>query len=72
MPDLMLRYRAATFFSRLYCPELTMGMRTTDELEDMVDVTPTTNAKQTRKALFKAEPKTVPLDENTEGAVNEE
>lgn len=35
MPELMLRYRAATFFGRLYCPEILMGMRTQDELEDM-------------------------------------
>ena len=31
MPQLMLRYRAATFFARLYSPELTMGIRTTEE-----------------------------------------
>jgi hypothetical protein len=35
MPDLMLRYRAATFFGRLYAPELMMGMRTSDELDDI-------------------------------------
>ena len=35
MPDLMLRYRAATFFARLYAPELTMGFQTTDEAEDI-------------------------------------
>ena len=35
MPDLMLRYRAATFFGRLYAPEILMGMRTTDEIVDM-------------------------------------
>jgi len=32
----MLRYRAATFFGRLYAPELLMGMETTDEIEDAV------------------------------------
>lgn len=35
MPELMLRYRAATFFSRLYCPEITMGMQTREEAEDI-------------------------------------
>ena len=35
MPELMLRYRAATFFGRLYCPEMLHGMHTRDELEDM-------------------------------------
>lgn len=34
MPDLMLRYRAATFFGRLYAPELLMGMSSTEELYD--------------------------------------
>src|SRR5690606_36386475 len=35
MPQLMLRYRAATLFARLYAPEITLGMRTTDEVEDI-------------------------------------
>lgn len=35
MPELMMRYRAATFFSRLYCPEITMGMQTREEAEDI-------------------------------------
>lgn len=34
MPDLMLRYRAATFFGRLYAPDLLMGMQTAEELKD--------------------------------------
>jgi hypothetical protein len=38
MPDLMLRYRAATFFGRLYAPELLMGMRAEEELRDVIDV----------------------------------
>lgn len=35
MPDLMLGYRAATFFARLHCPELLMGLQTADEVEDI-------------------------------------
>ena len=35
MPELMLRYRAAAFFSRLYCPEITMGMQTVEEIQDV-------------------------------------
>lgn len=35
MPDLMFRYRSAAFFSRMYCPEMAMGLRTTDEIEDI-------------------------------------
>lgn len=34
MPQLMLRYRAASFFSSLNCPELTMGIHTTEEIID--------------------------------------
>lgn len=38
MPELMLRYRAATLFARLYAPELTMGIQT---VEEVIDITPT-------------------------------
>ena len=34
MPQLMLRYRAASFFSSLQCPELTMGLYTKEEIID--------------------------------------
>lgn len=35
MPDLMFRYRSAAFFSRMYCPEMAMGLHTTEEMEDV-------------------------------------
>lgn len=35
MPDLMLAYRAGAFFSRLYASDITLGMHTVDEVEDM-------------------------------------
>lgn len=35
MPEQMLRYRAATFWTRVYSPEIAMGIRPVDELEDM-------------------------------------
>lgn len=37
MPELMLSYRAATFFGRMYCPDLLMGMQTMEEIEDIKD-----------------------------------
>lgn len=41
MPELMLRYRAATFFGRLYAPEILMGLRTIDEEADSImDIEP--------------------------------
>lgn len=35
MPDLMLRYRSAAFFGRIYAPELLMGLPTAEELQDV-------------------------------------
>lgn len=35
MPDQMLRYRAAAFWQRTYAPEISMGLRTADEEEDI-------------------------------------
>ena len=34
LPALMLRYRAASFFASLNCPELTLGIYTKEEVED--------------------------------------
>lgn len=41
MPELMLRYRSASFFGRLYAPEILMGMRTDDEEREIIDVNST-------------------------------
>lgn len=41
IPDQMMRYRAAAFFARVYCPEVIMGMQTREELEDIDDGRPT-------------------------------
>lgn len=34
MPEVMLRYRAASFFGKLYAPELLMGLPTAEEVHD--------------------------------------
>lgn len=34
MPDVMLRYRAASFFGKLYAPELLMGLQSAEEIHD--------------------------------------
>lgn len=34
MPQIMLRYRAASFFARMNCPELTLGFYTQEEVID--------------------------------------
>lgn len=49
MADLMLRYRAATLFARLYAPELTFGMSTEDEVIDVAPV-----VTESRPAKFEA------------------
>jgi len=43
MPEVMLRYRSAAFFARLYAPDITLGMQTAEEVEDIAperNVTP--------------------------------
>lgn len=38
MPEVMLRYRAASFFGKLYAPELLMGLQTVEEAREVIDV----------------------------------
>ena len=38
MPSLMLTYRAAAFWQRMYCPEISMGFLTKEETDDIQDV----------------------------------
>jgi hypothetical protein len=40
MAPLMFRYRAAAFFGRVYCPEVTLGMQTREEIIDAIDMVP--------------------------------
>ena len=35
LPQLMARYRAATFFARTYCPDVLLGLHTADEIRDI-------------------------------------
>ena len=67
LPDLMLRYRSAAFFARLYAADLVLGMHTTDEAEDIesiettathVDQTPVVSVEQ---EAYQAQP-TVHVD----------
>lgn len=55
MPELMIRYRAAAFFARMYAPEITMGMHTKEEVLDIeyTDVKPeqSQEEKQRQKEL---------------------
>jgi len=44
MPEVMMRYRAATFLARFHFPEVIIGMHSSDEWED------TTAAQETKKS----------------------
>ena len=37
IPELMLRYRCASFFGRLYAPELLMGLQASEEVHDTIE-----------------------------------
>jgi hypothetical protein len=47
MPDLMIRYRAAAFWGRLYIPELLVGIQTQEEVVDIEPVTVKSELPQT-------------------------
>lgn len=52
MPELMLRYRAASAFGRLYTPEMLMGLSTDEEareLEPVKDITPSNTETLTKR-----------------------
>ena len=49
MPGLMLRYRSAAFFARLFAPEVVLGMHTAEEVSDFGEV------KQKPKELPKSD-----------------
>jgi len=38
MQEVMLRYRAASFFGKIYAPELLMGLQTAEEAADIIDI----------------------------------
>jgi hypothetical protein len=48
MPEQMLKYRASSFFGRIYAPEILMGLRSAEEEQDnIIDVTPEPEVKNT-------------------------
>ena len=60
MPELMLKYRAATMWARLYAPELLMGLQTDDEIIDVSPVVTETRNSRFDKPLLESEPQTPP------------
>jgi hypothetical protein len=51
MPEVMLRYRTASFFGKLYAPELLMGLQTVEEVHDIIDVASDGNVSVTTESL---------------------
>lgn len=62
MPDLMLRYRAAAFFGRLYSPEILMGMYTEYEQQDIHE----SNTRKSKAVESSVDIVMESLNENTE------
>lgn len=52
MPELMIRYRAAAFWSRIFAPEITMGMQTVEEVVDIVHEEVKAEQKEENRTLF--------------------
>jgi hypothetical protein len=73
MPELMLMYRAAAFFARLYTPDLTMGFKTAEENQDIgVQVQrPRATAVDLNSRIFDAEAEVVPEDAVQEAPAEE-
>lgn len=59
MPELMRRYRAASFFTNQYAPELSMGFKTEDEIIDITPVTTTIDKEHERITLMLSDAKTL-------------
>jgi uncharacterized protein YbbK (DUF523 family) len=56
MPNQMLRYRAAAFWQRTYCPEISMGLLTSEEAEE-IQYVEVTNEKESRDKVMSAQEK---------------
>ncbi|AOI65529.1 hypothetical protein WS51_18160 [Burkholderia territorii] len=70
MPEVMLRYRSASFFGKLYAPELLMGLTTVEEAADIVDVHDDGTYSMNRATLDELRAgRAQPADEVPRGAV---
>jgi len=63
LPELMLRYRAATLLLRTHAPEVLNGMHTVEELQDIRDVSPVVAKEEVKKVVSKTESLNSKLDE---------
>lgn len=72
LPDLMLRYRSAMFLARLYCPEVLLGMLSSEELRDIEAAEPPPPLVSGRQAFGKAKVKQLAPPEIPEAATDPE
>ena len=68
MPNQMMRYRAAAFWQRVYCPEISMGFLTKEEYEDIEDVQyeEVTNRSVNHEIIEQGEPEETKMNEKEE------
>jgi len=79
MPELMLRYRAAAFWQRLFASHLTLGFKTEEEVLDIEPVTvraaapelPKTSLEDLNQQIKKPAPVVVTEPETAEAADDE-
>lgn len=62
MPEVMLRYRAASFFGKLYAPELLMGIASAEEMQDTIDLTPQADGSFARQEEAQSAPSMTTAD----------
>jgi hypothetical protein len=64
MPELMIRYRAAAFWGRLYASDLLLGMQSQEEVVDIEPVTVSDQVADLNAAI--PEPASTPEPESDE------
>ena len=80
MPELMMRYRAASFFAKTECPEVLMGFQTAEEIQDTfapdmsnADIAeqPAVEAKPYIKTPAKKKPAPIPTEEESQVSLSD-
>jgi hypothetical protein len=66
MPELMIRYRAAAFWGRLYASDLLLGMQSQEEVVDIQPVTVIDQVADLNAAIPEPAPAPAPEPESDE------
>lgn len=64
LPELMIQYRSAAFFGRLYCPEALLGMMTHEELHDIPEPVKNITSIADRLKSVTVIPEIIPVEEH--------